>query len=115
MGISFNPSLRAEEPKKFGGIKPEETQGVPTTTGFQANAGQFNIALNGNAGAPSVGGMKPSSSNPLQVAGTKPIRPDTQVAPGNKDLQPKLAVISSRERTPTVCEYNNNWMKDYYA
>ena len=138
MGISFNgngdsnywqlyakdPSLRAEAAKKFGGIKPEETQGVPTTAGFQATAGQFDwhnlakfdIALNGNAGAPSVGGIEPSSSNPFQVAGTKTVNPATQVASGeDKGLQQKLAGIGSGELTPTVGADNNNWMKDYYA
>lgn len=138
MGISFNgnggndlwqlyakdPNIRSAAEQKFGVRKPEETQGVPTTAGFQANAGQFdwrslekfNMALNGNAGAPSVGGMKPSSSSPFQVAGTKTVNPATQVAPGeDKGLQQKLAGIGSGELTPTVGADNNNWMKDYYA
>lgn len=138
MGISFkgnggndfgqlyakDPNIRSAAEQKFGVRKPEETQGVPTTAGFQANAGQFDwhnlakldITLNGNAGAPRVGGIEPSSSDSFQVAGTKPIRPDTQVASGgNQPLQRNFAEISSREPTPTVGADNNNWMKDYYA
>lgn len=137
MGISFNgnggndfwqlyakdQNIRSAAEQRFGVRKPEETQGVPTTAGFQANAGQFDwrnldkfdIALNGNAGAPSVGGIEPSSSNTFQVAGTKPIRPDTQVASGgNQPLQRNFAGFGG-ELIPPAGADNNNWMKDYYA
>ena len=110
MGISFNGkggndfwqpypkdlNIRSTAEQRVAGPKPEESSGTPTTTGVQAKSGQFDIALNGNAG-------------------TKPIRPDTQVASGgNQPLQRIFAGIGG-EFTPPGGLYNNNWMKDYYA
>lgn len=114
---AMDPSVRSAAQQRFAGPKPEKSSGTPTTAGFQANAGQFDwhnlakfdITLNGNAGAPSVGGIEPSSSNPFQVAGTKTVNPATQVAFGeDKGLQQKLAGIGSGELTPT-CDAKHQW------